>query len=105
MKKIATLLFSLFLAACGNSNSQLEGNWIGTDNGRTLMTIERNNDEYLVRLKDTKRPNDQNPPVPAILENGKLVMRSGGSTVTYIKATNTAVVSNVLGGLEFSRAN
>lgn len=104
MRKITLVALALFIVACSDDGSKLEGRWIGTDGGRTLMTVERNNDEYLVRLSDTKLPNTPTHPVPASLHDGKLVMSSGGSTVTYIKATNTAVVSNMLGGLEFKRA-
>lgn len=104
MKKITLVAIALCIVACSDGGSKLEGRWIGTDGGRTLMTVERNNDEYLVRLSDTKLPNNPAHPIPARLQDGKLVMSSGGSTVTYINATNTVVVSNMLGGLEFKRA-
>ena len=105
MKKMATLALALVLAACGNKGSDFEGHWVEVGNGRNLMSIERNNSEYLVHLTDTKRPNDPDVPIPAVLKDGKLVMdRLGSPSITYVKDKDIAVVSSMMGGLSFQRA-
>lgn len=69
------------------------------------MTIERHDNDYLVHLTDTKRPNDPDVPIPAALKDGKLVMdRMGAPTITYVKEKDMAVVSSMMGGLSFERA-
>jgi hypothetical protein len=104
MKKLAVLMLAVALTACAKQGGDFEGKWIGTDNGRSLMTIERNGDQYLVRLTDTHAPKDPDAPIPAELKDGKLLLERMGATVTYAKSSNTAVLNTPMGSVEFKHA-
>ena len=103
MKKIAFLIIALVLSACGDNGGEFEGKWVETNGGTSLMSIERNNNEFLVTLSDSTEPSDASTPIPATLKEGKLFLERSGSTVTFVQATKTAVVSNMLAGAEFKR--
>lgn len=103
MKKIAILMLAVVLSACGNNGGEFEGKWVETNDGTSLMSIERNNNEFLVTISDSTEPADAFTPIPATLKDGKLFLERSGATVTYVKATKTAVVSSMLAGAEFKR--
>lgn len=104
MKKIATFLFVALLAACGNKGAEFEGNWTGADDGKTLMTIEQNGGNFLVKLTDTVVPDDDTAPEPAKLLDGKLVLTNSGTAITYTESTKSIVVHTIIGGMAFTRA-
>jgi hypothetical protein len=104
MKKLAILMLAVALAACAKQGGDFEGKWVGTDNGQTLMAIERNGDQFLVRLSDVRTPKDPAAPIPAELKDGKLLLDRMGATVTYAKSSNTAVLNTPMGNVEFKHA-
>lgn len=104
MKKIAIFLFAALLAACGQMGSEFEGHWTGSDQGRTLMTIEQKGGNFLVSLTDTLVPDEDTTPVPAKLVDGKLFMSNSGTTISYVESKKSVVVNTMLGDVEFTRA-
>jgi predicted small secreted protein len=108
MKKIATLAMAVILAACGNTNNGNEfvGRWVDTDSGASMITIERNDKDFLVITSNPKTPNVRpDAPVPAVLKEGKLVMESsmGAPTLTYVKAKDNVIFGSVAGSAEYHR--
>lgn len=104
MKRIAGVMLALILAACGKPGADFEGKWAVPDQPFS-MTIERNADTFLVKLSDSTKPNEQNPPIPAVLKDGQLVLSTfANPTITYVKSSGTLLMSSSIGGYEFKRS-
>lgn len=108
MKKLATLILAVMLTGCSNKGGEFEGRWLDTGRGTSMLHIQRNDNDYLIRISNPKSRRDTSPgaPVPAVLKDGKLVMEKsmGAPTLTYVKANDSLVFASVLGSEEYRRA-
>lgn len=98
------LMLALALSACGKPGTEFEGKWVvpGQPN---YMSVERNDNDFVIRLYDADTPAEKTTPMTAVLKDGKLVVSGFASpTITYVKATGNLVLSSAVGGYEFKRA-
>jgi len=105
MKRIAMLALALALSACGKSGAEFEGKWAVVSGQPNFMSVERNDNDFIVRLYDSSTPPEKATPMSAVLKDGKLVVSAfAAPTITYVKSTGNLVFSSAMGGYEFKRA-
>lgn len=106
MKKLAMLILSAALVACGDSASKFEGQWLETSHGTSQLDIKKNGDAYVIRASNPKKPGESPAaPVPAVLKDGKLVLENTGSPAafTYVKDSDSIVFASEVGNEEYRR--
>ena len=75
----------VLLAGCGDSaGNQFLGKWIGVENDKRLLEIERNGDTYMVRntVPSLISGKTRTMNIPATLEDNVLQMAVGFGSVT-----------------------
>lgn len=106
MKKIAVLIVAVVLGACGSKGSEYVGKWHEAGKPR-LLVIERNGDGFLVHGENSAKPGiPEGPPQAGILKDDAIVIHGqiGSPTFTYVKASDSVVLSTFVGSVQLQRA-
>lgn len=103
------VLAASLLTGCGkNGGDEYLGTWEDNDRHSSTMVIEKNGDGFLINMASKHvGPNGERKTgsVPATLKEGVLSYPNGPvtGTVTYIKASDSLIVSTFAGNLPFER--
>jgi hypothetical protein len=106
MKKIAVLIVAIVLSACGSKGNEYLGKW--QEAGKSsLIVIEPNGDGFLVHGENSAKPGiAEGPPQAGVLKDGAIVIQGqiSAPTITYVKATDSLILSTFIGSAQLRRA-
>lgn len=93
---LSTLALILAIA-CASHGSQFLGKWVNTKNANETMEIVRNGDGYLIQNETDK--------IGAVYKDEMLQVPGafGGSSLTFVKASDSIVLITPMGKAEFKR--
>jgi hypothetical protein len=106
MNKIATLIIAVVLGACSSKGNEYVGKWHEAGKSH-LVVIEHNGEGFLVHGENSEKPGiPDGPPQPGIFKDGAIVMQGqmGTPTITYVKASDSLILSTFMGSAQLQRA-
>lgn len=98
------IMFAL-LTGCGGPGSEYVGKWVSVKNEKTVLEIERNGDNFMIR---ETTPNlftgkSGTTSIPALLKDGMLKVQIGWGSVSFVLDKSTGNLTNGLA--EYKRGN